>query len=153
MTVVTDETAGRILAGRAETAIGAWAQFAGLMGRSGLQPDHALVLPRTRGVHTHFMRFAIDVVFYDKDQVIVGVEHGLVPWRFSAYHRRAKGAIELPAGTLRASGTRDGHVLSVTEPSVTSPLHLPDSQSTPARNTADAREPAAKRSSTCTQEG
>lgn len=113
MTVVTDTTAGRVLAGQAETARGAWTQFTGLMGRTDLPPDHALILPRTRGVHTHFMRFAIDVVFYDKHHVIVGVEHALQPWRFSAYHLRAKGAIELPAGTLCTSGSRAGHIISV----------------------------------------
>jgi uncharacterized membrane protein (UPF0127 family) len=61
------------------------------------------------------MRFAIDVVFYDSDCMIVGVEHALRPWRFSAYHPRAKGAVELPAGTLRMSDTREGHVISITE--------------------------------------
>ncbi len=115
MTVVTDATTAKVLAGRAETARGAWAQFVGLMGRADLPCDHGLVLPRTRGVHTHFMRFAIDVAFYDKNGVIVGVEHALQPWRFSAYHLRARGAVELPAGTLRANGTQEGHVLSMTE--------------------------------------
>jgi uncharacterized membrane protein (UPF0127 family) len=71
--------------------------------------------PSTRGVHTHFMRFAIDVVFYDKHRVIVGMEHALRPWRFSAYHLRATGAIELPAGTLRENGTQLGHVVTLAE--------------------------------------
>jgi uncharacterized protein len=115
VTVVADSTTGTLLAGHAETARGVWTQFIGLMGRADLMPGHGLVLPRTRGVHTHFMRFAIDVVFYDQRNVIVGVEHALKPWRFSAYHLRAKGAVELPAGTLRASGTQPGHVLSMTE--------------------------------------
>jgi uncharacterized membrane protein (UPF0127 family) len=51
-------------------------------------------------------------VFYDRRTVVVGVEHALSPWRFSTYHWRAKGAVELPIGTLRASGTVAGDVLT-----------------------------------------
>jgi uncharacterized membrane protein (UPF0127 family) len=112
MSVVANATTGQVLAQHAATAHGAWSQFKGLMGRAGLADDGGLVLPRTRGVHTHFMRFAIDVVFYDKAGVVLGLEHRLRPWRLSAYHWRAKGALELPAGTLRASGTMPGHLLT-----------------------------------------
>jgi uncharacterized membrane protein (UPF0127 family) len=115
MTVVTDATTDTVLAGRAVSARGAWGQFVGLMGAAALPLDHGLVLPRTRGVHTHFMRFAIDVVFYDKNRVVVGLEHALRPWRFSAYHLRACGAVELPAGTLRASNAQVGHTLKLSE--------------------------------------
>ena len=96
MSVVANATNGNVLAGQADLASGAWAQFTGLMGRATLPFGRGLVLPRTRGVHTHFMRFAIDVVFYDSDGMIVGVEHALRPWRLSGYHRRATGAVELP---------------------------------------------------------
>jgi uncharacterized protein len=112
MTVVTNATRGRILAQRAEVAAGSWQQFMGLMGRPDLPTDGGLVLPRTRGVHTHFMRFAIDVAFYDRAGVVVGVEHALRPWRLSAYRWRAAGAVELPSGTLRRSGTVAGDVLT-----------------------------------------
>src|SRR5437588_6766775 len=63
-----------------------WASFKGLMGRAELANDAGLVLPGARGVHTHFMRFPIDVVFYDRHCAVVGLEHALRPWRFSAYH-------------------------------------------------------------------
>lgn len=115
MTTVTNATLKSMLASRAETADSPWASFKGLMGRAELANDAGLVLPRTRGVHTHFMRFPIDVVFYDRHGVVVGLEHALRPWRFSAYHLRAHGAVELPAGTLRASGTQPGHMLSIVE--------------------------------------
>jgi len=112
MSVITNATRGKILAHCAEVAVGPLRQFIGLMGRNELAQDAGLVLPRTRGVHTHFMRFAIDVAFYDRKGVIVGVAHALRPWRLSAYHWRATGAVELPYGTLCASGTIPGDVLT-----------------------------------------
>jgi len=80
----------------------------GLMGRKSLPSGNALVFPGEKGVHTHFMRFPIDVVFYDRDEVVVDVAHALRPWRFSAYRRKAAGVIELPPGTAQATGMAIG---------------------------------------------
>lgn len=115
MTSISNRTRGTVLARSAETAKSPWKQFTGLMGKTGLPESGGLVFPGTRGVHTHFMRFPIDVVFYDRAQVVVAVEHSLRPWRFSAYHLRAKGAVELPAGTARATGTVPGDELVIAE--------------------------------------
>jgi uncharacterized membrane protein (UPF0127 family) len=115
VTVVANVTRGTILASRAEVARGPWRNLIGLMGRAVLPAGAGLVLPRTRGVHTHFMRFPIDVVFYDRHRHVVAVSHALRPWRFSRYHLRARGALELPAGTARCSGTEVGDALDLAE--------------------------------------
>jgi uncharacterized membrane protein (UPF0127 family) len=115
MTVVANTTRAVLLAENAETARGPRAQLVGLMGRARLAPGEGLVLPRTRGVHTHFMRFPIDVVFYDRGNVVVHVSHGLRPWRLSRYLLRAAGAVELPEGTARRTGTARGDVLRFSE--------------------------------------
>src|SRR5262249_33601669 len=106
VSAVANLTRGTTLAGNAEVADGPWRSLMGLMGRAALPTDGGLVLPRPRGVHTHFMRFPIDVVFYDRNGVVVAISHGLRPWRFSRYHLRASGAVELPAGAARASETQ-----------------------------------------------
>ena len=45
----------------------------GLMGAAQLPPGSGLLLPGTSSVHTHFMRFPIDVVFLDAEWRIVSV--------------------------------------------------------------------------------
>jgi uncharacterized protein len=115
VTSVMNRTRQTILAADAETARTPLAQFKGLMGRAQLPAGTGLLFMGTRGVHTHFMRFPIDVIFFDRERVVIGVEHALRPWRFSAYHLRAKGAIELPAGTARLTGTVRGDVLSISD--------------------------------------
>ena len=57
------------------------ARTKGLLGRDGY--EGAMVLPRTRPVHTFGMRFAVDVAFCDKEMVVLGVTT-LRPWRMSA---------------------------------------------------------------------
>jgi uncharacterized membrane protein (UPF0127 family) len=113
MTVVTNVTRGAVLASNAETARNTWARFLGLMGRDGLPAGGGLIFPGEKGVHTHFMRFPIDVVFYDAGGVVVDVVGDLRPWRFSPYRWRARGLVELPAGTAHATGTRPGDRLTL----------------------------------------
>jgi uncharacterized protein len=86
-------------------------RFRGLMGVADLPAGSGLLLPGTSSVHTHFMRFPIDVVFLDSGWRIVSVVHGLRPWRLAA----AKGAssvLELASGECERLGLAQGDVLS-----------------------------------------
>ena len=53
-----------------------------------------LLLPRTRAIHTCFMRVTIDALFLDADGAVVKAVR-LRPWRFAAA-RRAVAVLELP---------------------------------------------------------
>jgi uncharacterized membrane protein (UPF0127 family) len=72
----------------------------GLLGRGSLDPSTALMLTPCVAVHTAFMRFAIDVVFLDRDGFAVKLVNDVQPWRM-AVAARAHSVVELPAGTLR----------------------------------------------------
>jgi uncharacterized membrane protein (UPF0127 family) len=71
-----------------------------------------MLIDRAGSVHMFFMRFPIDVVFLDRDRTVVGVRHGLRPWRVAGA-RRAVAALELPAGTAAAAGVETGDVLVI----------------------------------------
>jgi len=82
----------------------------GLLGRSGLEPGSGMLIDSAPSVHMFFMRFPIDVVFLDRDRKVVGVRHGLRPWRVAGA-RGAVAALELPAGAAAAAPVEEGHVL------------------------------------------
>ena len=63
----------------------------GLLGKSSF--EGALVLPRTRSVHTFGMRFPIDVAVCDKELVVVAVTT-LRPWRMSVPRRGGRSVVE-----------------------------------------------------------
>ena len=75
-------------------------RFTGLMGKAHLPPGTGLLLYPCNSIHMMFMRFPIDVIFYDEEYNVVKVATNLKPWTGICVAPGAKGAIELPAGTL-----------------------------------------------------
>ena len=105
---VNNETRGRLLADRAERAEYFIDRFVGLMGRKSLAFGEGLHIVPCNSIHTFFMRIPIDVAFLDRDGVIVKQFLALPPWRATSVYFQAKSVLELPAGTLEASGTQEG---------------------------------------------
>lgn len=64
------------------------------------------------GVHTFAMKFAIDLVFLSKRRKVRKVRHA-VPRRRMAFDLLAHSVLELPAGTLAATGTVAGDQLEL----------------------------------------
>jgi hypothetical protein len=60
------------------------------------------------------MRFAIDVVFLDENDVVVEVAPNLRPWR-AAGSKAARSIVELPAGEAEARGIEVGAKLSLAD--------------------------------------
>jgi uncharacterized protein len=79
----------------------------GLLGRGELPSDEGILLRPAGSVHTFFMRFPIDVVFLDKEDVVVGIEPSLSPWKTAA-RRGAKTVVELAAGECERRGVQVG---------------------------------------------
>jgi uncharacterized membrane protein (UPF0127 family) len=82
----------------------------GLLGKTSF--EGAMILPRTRSVHTFGMRFAVDVALCDKDMVVVGVTT-LRPWRMSLPRRGGRSVIEAQAGAFERWGLRVGDQLEL----------------------------------------
>ena len=112
-----NETRGTTLADSVETAASVWARFMGLMGRRSLPPGHALWLPGDNGIHMFFMRFSIDAVFLAKPAVdgsraVVAAKRNVRPWvGIVPFVGGASGVLELPVGSIDATGTAAGDVV------------------------------------------
>ena len=110
---------GSVLAGQLETAASLWAKFKGLMGRRSLPPGDGLWLPASNGIHMMFMRFPIDAVFVSKPgadgaRTVTSVHRNLRAWTgLVPLVRGADGVLELPVGTIDASGTAVGDRVEV----------------------------------------
>ena len=103
---------GEIISARAQVASSLFERIVGLLNRSGLDPDEALLLEPCQSVHTFFMRFPIDVVFLDKENTVLGVSH-LKPWRISKHYFRAHAVLEAPLGFCNKHQVENGQKLEI----------------------------------------
>ena len=111
VTTLTKEP-GTVVCQRCYMATSALTRLRGLLGRASLEPGEGMLFRPAGSIHMFFMRFAIDVVFVDRDWRVVGVRHRLRPWRVAGA-RRAAAALELPAGAAAAAGIAEGDVLTL----------------------------------------
>ena len=100
---------GEVLAAL-EVADGRKARLKGLLGRDGM--DGALLLPKTKSVHTVGMRFAIDVAFCNDDMVVL-CTMTMGRHRMCRPRLKAACAIEAEAGAFERWRLRPGDALEV----------------------------------------
>ena len=100
---------GSIVADRVSVAATRTARRVGLMKRDTFERGEALWIVPSRGVHTCWMRFAIDIVALDERGIVIDRVANLKPWRIRLPRRGTAGVLELPVGALTSSGTAIGH--------------------------------------------
>lgn len=80
---------------RADTFI---KRLLGLMGRKGIESEHALLLAPCKAIHMLGMCFAIDAIFVDKALCVKKIVRNLKPWVGFAVCMEAWAVLELRAG-------------------------------------------------------
>jgi len=109
---VTNVSRGHTLGTRIGLADGWWSRLRGLLGRPAPADGEGLLLVPCRSVHMFGMRYALDVAFLDRDGAVIAAYPALPPGTRTRWHGRARAALELPPGTLRRTGTREGDTLA-----------------------------------------
>ena len=89
-------------------------RLAGLMFRQKLPSGTGLLLAPCNSVHMCFMRFAIDVVYIDKDYKIINVVKNLRPWVGLSMCSHAWATLELAKGDAERCGCEVGKRLILT---------------------------------------
>ena len=107
--VVRNERNGQIVGDDIEEAAGLWGSFKGLMMRKSIPDGYGLVFRPARGIHTNFMRFPIDLIYFDKDHRVSRVRPAMKPWRWD--FTNAAGVIEMNPGSAAKSDVQPGDQL------------------------------------------
>lgn len=108
-------TRSSVLATEAAVAGTSAARCVGLLRHDSLPEGHGLLIVPSEGIHTFGMKFPIDVAFLDRKKKVLKIRHRMGPRRLS-FCLRAQSVLELPAGTLEATGTERGDQLEFKEP-------------------------------------
>jgi uncharacterized protein len=106
--IVRNLTKGRTLAERAEQASNFVTRGIGLIGRKDWSRSDGLIIRPCNSIHCLFMSLTIDALFVGADDVVRKAVPSIRPWTPWAMASGVRYVIELPAGTIAASGTARG---------------------------------------------
>jgi hypothetical protein len=87
-------------------------RLVGLIRTPGLDPEEGLLIWPCRQVHGFHMKYALDVIFLDKNKVVLSIVT-LMPGHVSPSIRNAHYALEVTAGQARLFGIKPGDMLFV----------------------------------------
>ena len=92
-----------------------WTRLRGLIGANAAEfaKGQGLWIVPCRGVHTMGMGFPIDVIYLNAENTAVHLESNLLPWRFAPVRWNAKTVLEVPARTIRTTGTAIGDTVEI----------------------------------------
>jgi hypothetical protein len=112
---VYNKTRERFVATHAMVADGYFSRLVGLLGTTGrwARPGKGLWIVPSHGVHTIGMLYALDLVFLNRDLVVVDVEEHVRPFRISKVSFKADSVLELPVHSVYRTETRVGDQLEV----------------------------------------
>jgi uncharacterized protein len=88
-------------------------RLVGLLGKSSLEDGAGVLIRPSSGVHTMWMRFAIDVVALDRDLRVVRTWQRLPPWRVTSVDFKTHSVLELAPGQIHQFRIEPGDQLAI----------------------------------------
>ncbi len=101
-----------MLASRARIADTFIARLVGLLKTHALAAGDGLYIAPCTQIHMFGMKYAIDVVFMDRQGQVVGLCEKIEPGQISPLFSRAFSCIEIPPGTIGATMTEKGDLIT-----------------------------------------
>ena len=112
---ITNTTRATSLGTRVRVASTMRDRIVGLLRTPEVLPGEGLLIERTASIHMFFMRYAIDVVFVDREGCVTRTVSRLRPWRVVWWARGARDCIERRAGAHEGTGSLPGDQLVFSE--------------------------------------
>lgn len=107
MAKLIDAKDGKILLDELEIADTFWKRFKGLQLRRSMPESSGILLSPCQSLHTCFMRFPIDVIMLDRENLVLGTRLRIRPWRAVICLSGTARVIEVSPGSVDvAEGTQ-----------------------------------------------
>jgi hypothetical protein len=97
--IVINQNKDIIIADQLRKANNFLERLVGLLNRKDLQPGEALLINPCQMVHTFFMKFNIDLIFLNEEDLVVKIVSNFPPNRISPFVDSASKVIELKASS------------------------------------------------------
>src|ERR1022692_2593154 len=105
---VLNATRDTVLGDRIGVADTSPTRLVGLLGKRALEPGEGLLIVPSQAIHTVAMRFAIDVVFMDRNWHVTHLSPAVAPFRMTGLHWKARSVLALPVGEFLTRPTPVG---------------------------------------------
>lgn len=86
-----------ILAEKIELAENFISRSIGLLSKQEISEDEALIIKPCCSIHTFFMKFAIDVIFVDKNNKVIAIKQNIKPNKLSPIYLKSNYVVEMKA--------------------------------------------------------
>ncbi|MBU9714004.1 DUF192 domain-containing protein [Evansella tamaricis] len=103
----------KMIAPNVDKAYGFYKRLKGLMFTEELLSGCGLHIKPCPSVHTFFMKYAIDVLYLNKENVVVGIDEALAPGKVGKRYKGAASVVELSIGSVKTSETQVGDKVEI----------------------------------------
>lgn len=112
---IINKTKNSIIADKAKIADTFMSRMIGLLNRKCINKGEALIITKCNSIHMFFMKFAIDAIFIDKNNVVVGLIPAITPFCLSPIFFKSSYVVEVPCQTIADTNTSIGDVIEISE--------------------------------------
>lgn len=109
----TNLTTGQVIAQKVRIAQDFKSRSVGLLSRSSLDEDEALLIKPCNAIHTFFMKFPIDIAFLDKKGRVVKTRENISKNRLCSCIFKGNMVLEMPAGKIRKISIKRGDIVKI----------------------------------------
>lgn len=110
---VIDSVQGTVIANNVIPAYSFGKRLKGLLFTTSLPRKSGIHIQPCRSVHTYFMKYPIDIVYLDANQVVVGLEQVVAPGKRGLHFPNVNSVIELAAGRIEELTLKEGQKLNI----------------------------------------
>jgi uncharacterized membrane protein (UPF0127 family) len=110
---VWNATRSAFLVEHGRSALTFWSRGKGLLGTSSLPAGDGLLIQPCHSIHSFGMQYLFDAVFVDRHGKVLHTISRMKANRLSRHVFRAQAVIEMPAGTIESTGTKNGDTLRI----------------------------------------
>lgn len=95
-----NKSSSTVLSAQVHVAESFRSRLKGLMFSKALNSNHCLWISQCKSVHSFFMKFTLDLLFVDKNLIVVKIIKTFKPWRITALYIKADSVFEFNEGEL-----------------------------------------------------
>lgn len=111
--MLKDLTDNQIICNKVIMANSFFKRLKGLMFTKNLPSDSSMYICPCNQIHMFFMNYSIDVLYIDKNNVILAIDEDMKPGRIGKKVNGAAAVVELQAGKVKESNIKIGQTLQI----------------------------------------